>query len=778
MAISELELLKRCLKLVGEYTKAPQEERDRLRTKGYLGKPLFYYIPVLITYAPGYRPYFTKFFNLPSVNSKEQMKLQIKMYLKKSLQPSEEGFIDPIAAFFKACIANPAQFNELRNLTQSPNLFSQSRLEELERLQSLPYTTQQEDILTRFLQDIIPEGSEKPSEIKEPAILSPKEINAELAKNKKLDIRYVEKSHPKTSSPEDLKKLDQLLNQPQIAVTPLLVDTQGKPLTTFIPPKFQTPSIVKDIGVWGKIKFSQLLNRFGKNLITGALFGTIGGFLGGATGAVVGAIGGATIVPRFFQAGGGAVLEKTASALANIGAKQEVATNYTYAEKSSKGSRKIGGGIGGKSFGKMLSNPAFLVIGVFALIVVLFLFDNILQTSTPFPPAGVTYSANVPGVVGGGGSGGSGDISACKFIRSDHTPRDAQYQSPLLLSYFQEASNLTGIPPALLAAFMRVESPGLTSYTDEQVLNYRCIKGVTISPTGALGVMQIQPPGSKSLNGDDASCEDCIDMGARLIGKTVSTMTEDDYCNVRKSIIVGSGFILKKMSYAGYTYGNGQRWDPAWSQDKAATNALVTGYYGCLPYGGPGCTGKYNYGDDVWESLQNCQPATSAPPASQIASSCPIPDGVTTCGSIDTPRGGCSHCGVGYGADNTAAYCPSPWGNAKYTGNQFALDVGGKNGQDFYLPMVDGRVIQWTNAGEENGYIGAIQKYIGKDANGNSYLLYFHHTQNGSGNTKGGISGDFAGKICLYCNINNVHVHIQIKDKDSNWLDAAQYFCK
>src|SRR3989338_3200202 len=128
--------------------------------------------------------------------------------------------------------------------------------------------------------------------------------------------------------------------------------------------------------------------------------------------------------------------------------------------------------------------------------------------------------------------------------------------------------------------------------------------------------MQIQPPGTTSARGDPASCDECIDAGAKLVGKTVSTMTRQDYCDPRTSIIVGAGWILKKMSMLGY--GDGTKWDPAWTNDRKAIEALVNTYYGCLIYGGTtDCTGPFNYANDVSTSIQNCQVSSNpvAPPA-------------------------------------------------------------------------------------------------------------------------------------------------------------------
>lgn len=226
---------------------------------------------------------------------------------------------------------------------------------------------------------------------------------------------------------------------------------------------------------------------------------------------------------------------------------------------------------------------------------------------------GLTGGTTPTGTGSSGGTTAAADISNCKFTRSGDSVKELTYKSPLLLSYIQEASNLTGIPAVVLAAFIRVETSSTVTKTVDEIKNLSCSQ----SPTGALGIMQIQPPGTTSLRGDPASCDDCIDAGAKLVGKTVSSMTRQDYCDPKTSIIVGAGWILKKMSKLGY--GDGTKWDPAWTNDRKAIEALVNTYYGCFLYGGQSdCTGPYNYADDVTTSIQSCKPVTSTAPGQPV----------------------------------------------------------------------------------------------------------------------------------------------------------------
>lgn len=253
------------------------------------------------------------------------------------------------------------------------------------------------------------------------------------------------------------------------------------------------------------------------------------------------------------------------------------------------------GGIGGGGIGKGLSKSSNkFALGFIGIMLFFVLFGSMLGGLAGTTPTG--EAAPIAPV--------STDISSCKFTRGDMTPKEASFQSSLLMGYIQEATSKSSIPPAVLAAFIRVESPASSNMSDDQIANYSA--NCAQSPTGALGIMQIQPLGTTSLRGDPASCDDCIDAGAKLVGKTVSTMTRQDYCDPRTNIIVGAGWILKKMSKLGY--GDGTRWDTAWTNDRKAIEALVNTYYGCLRYGGTtDCTGPFNYADDVSTSIQNCQ---------------------------------------------------------------------------------------------------------------------------------------------------------------------------
>lgn len=193
-------------------------------------------------------------------------------------------------------------------------------------------------------------------------------------------------------------------------------------------------------------------------------------------------------------------------------------------------------------------------------------------------------------------------LAQCQFMRAgDGAGRLKSIKSNRLIGYINEASQLTGIPPVVLAAFIRVEYGAAFDYNDNIAWENNCPVNQS---SGATGVMQIMPPGKI---GHDKGA---VANGARLLGKSYDQLTYNDYCNARSNIIMGGGFILKKLSYSippAYpeTYGDGSRWDPSWTNNQRVIEKMVYSYYGCIRY--TSCvSGPYNYASDVLTSIQNC----------------------------------------------------------------------------------------------------------------------------------------------------------------------------
>ncbi|QQG43753.1 MAG: hypothetical protein HYW45_01890 [Candidatus Daviesbacteria bacterium] len=244
-----------------------------------------------------------------------------------------------------------------------------------------------------------------------------------------------------------------------------------------------------------------------------------------------------------------------------------------------------------------------IVVAVLIVVAVIFigpLIFNILESGSFIPPYQKAEA------------GGIGNINSCQFYRGDRNPQAESYQSPLLLSYFQEAETLTSVPSTLLAAIARVETPSVTKVADADLPTLGAEK-CPINPTGALGIMQIQPPWGLAA----AYSASGVEKGASFLNKTVDQLTQADFCDPRGSIILSAGLILSKLGAV--------EWNPSWTSDQTIINRVAEGYYGCLEYGTSEktasgttrCAGPYNYGDDLWNSLQNCRPVSvNAPPPS------------------------------------------------------------------------------------------------------------------------------------------------------------------
>jgi hypothetical protein len=378
-------------------------------------------------------------------------------------------------------------------------------------------------------------------------------------------------------------------------------------------------------------------------------------------------------------------------------------------------------------------------------------------------PAGLLFgqgdggTPQTPGGPGSPGGGATGDISACLFYRGGSSPVAEQFKSGRLITYFEEAAAASGVPAAVLAGIARVETSVSLGYTDETLDTAECPK----SSAGALGLMQIVP-----VFQSDETCESCrgIARGAAYLGKTVEELTETDYCNARTSIFLGAGFILEKMKRSG---GDGT-WNPAWTTSQTEISNLARYYYGGLKYGE---NDEFDYGEDLWNSVSSCRPATPGQ-GPVAAGSCPIASGVVTCGSQMTPVNGplglCGHCSVGY---------KHP---CDYEGTKHAIDIDGEPGDSAILPTVNGNNMKWTFYPDgSRGGNDAIIAYSGEDmVTGLTYYLHFHHVAGGSQIDGSAYSGDVGAKICDTCN----HLHVQLGTGapgpgSTNWADAAQFFC-
>ncbi len=281
-------------------------------------------------------------------------------------------------------------------------------------------------------------------------------------------------------------------------------------------------------------------------------------------------------------------------------------------------------------------------------------------------------------------------IAACKFYRPDQTPGSGNcppetegtdrcapglsFKSPLLVSYIEEASKITGVPAPILAGVVRIESTvpqkysltgksySISDYTDEDIKameefsktadgnNIDSTIGSTNkalcphSTTGALGITQIQPygtTGNNSPDGKNASVEKAAEYLAKATGiqKTNTTLSYQEYCNPRYSIILSGGFILGKLGK------DEDPWKQPPTQDAYKEKVLRIAR---LYYGEDDQLEVYRQG--LWQGVDECKagsPATNFSGSSQSNKVCvkvgnptePAPIGCSFSSSALTPTG-------------------------------------------------------------------------------------------------------------------------------------------
>ncbi len=240
-------------------------------------------------------------------------------------------------------------------------------------------------------------------------------------------------------------------------------------------------------------------------------------------------------------------------------------------------------------------------------------------------------------------STGSGDISSCTFYRGTS---GAKFSSPLLISYINRASQISGIPATVLAGIVKVESTvgadsatgkaySISNYSDEDVkamsdtsrINTnidQTIDGAEAlcprSATGALGITQIQPgaavldqvkeivPQGNTYTPNYQAHPD-LTKGLQMLktaglldqSKTDANLTVEDYCDPQKNLILSAGVILSKLGI--------DKWETP-TDPKAyeeLVNKVATRYYGQ-----DGQTDLYS--SSLWRSVSSCLVVSSNAP--------------------------------------------------------------------------------------------------------------------------------------------------------------------
>lgn len=368
--------------------------------------------------------------------------------------------------------------------------------------------------------------------------------------------------------------------------------------------RFQFPKLPAGIKSFGKNLLSNAQIFFKRNLVNGlaGFFGGLGGglaFGGNPLGILGGAFGG--VAGKSWLANGG---------FAKIG--------NGLVDRASTFSNLASGRI--STAGNLAKSRIGLVLaGLFTFIII----SAAASAIIPSPQTGQAAPVGAQPIAAGGGS-----LNSCKFTRAGTSN---PVSSSKLLSIFQEVSAKSGVPASALATLAMHETQDFTAnakddhsaFSDpDPTSNTGCKYFVSTkmdkdgnpikigsSSTGALGIMQVQPPKSihdaiaaqsdiPSFDSVGAYSADGVNRGAQMIGKTADTLTLTDFCDIRTSVYLGAGVLISK---------NGGKPPTSGSE----VNQSVCRYYGTCQYG------AYNYGDEAQKDFENCKDSNQIAPAGE-----------------------------------------------------------------------------------------------------------------------------------------------------------------
>lgn len=356
---------------------------------------------------------------------------------------------------------------------------------------------------------------------------------------------------------------------------------------------------------------------------------------------------------------------------------------------------------------------------------------------------------------------GSGDINSCSFTRAGVSK---PIGSVKLKTIFQEVSAKSGVPASVLASVAVHENSDFPinapdshdAFSDIGFGGVECRPHFPTSPTGALGLMQIQPPIRILPRArPDAYSEDGVRKGAQMARRTLESLTMQDFCNVRMSVFLGAGVLIAK---------NGGQ--PPVTPDQVET--AVCGYFGSP------CSyqGSFHYGKEARADFLKCRVSSSPtynPGGGTGIVSCPVNGGRSYHGS----KGKGGHCDP-----KTYKFQCTPPGQPGYTGRETAVDIQGSD-KNVSLPNLGGGSVQWTivedptRGGDIKDSEGGGKAITAQASyNGHIYRIRLVHLISSTLNV-----GDKAnsGKYVGQYNGNANHVHITLQE-DGVYKPADLYF--
>lgn len=230
-----------------------------------------------------------------------------------------------------------------------------------------------------------------------------------------------------------------------------------------------------------------------------------------------------------------------------------------------------------------------------------------------------------------------GSIAACTFYRGDAVSTSnpdggLKFRSPELVKLVNDVSYQVGVPPALLAGMLRIESANVFYTNDDSYVkndfDSHCAKKedggcLTSGGYGIYGAMQFYAPTFKSIferHKDDLKSlfnKTDVDIDATKTQDTMAPDTIFRIYSVKDSLIAAA----YKLRDAGATTS---------TVDYDTIKNIVNDYFTRNPdlkeceYKSGGSI--YNYCDDLWKSYSSCKPSTTPYTPGEIP---PAPDNFT-----------------------------------------------------------------------------------------------------------------------------------------------------
>ncbi len=234
---------------------------------------------------------------------------------------------------------------------------------------------------------------------------------------------------------------------------------------------------------------------------------------------------------------------------------------------------------------------------------------------------------NPTGVIPIAPSPGGGDITSCTFYRGgDGANAGMKLNNPAMAGLFTDISDKVGVPAAILAGIMRVESPSAFSSTADYLTNDYEAKS---SEEGAIGIMQFMPGTFTNIFNSYSSDLKTL-FNKTSVKNTVDPQNSMAPANVFRIYSIRDSITAAALKIktdklpgdwnentvrdiASMYYSGARLTDPS-NCTKYDTPEAITAKKKQDPNYNPCVSGPYDYGDDLWKSYNSCQSSSNPLP--------------------------------------------------------------------------------------------------------------------------------------------------------------------